>query len=522
MKRKDKDKILNYLVLTLICILLLGAIIYFVINNTNNNKPPSGDGDLIIPGDDGSQGKPPTLVVSENITIDKLEFNTSVAYVVTDIGNYNVTVYVEDTSIAEVDDNLKIIPKKVGSTRIVTEINTNPKIQKFTNLTINDVVESINYKFLNTDSNETNTFYVGEFYYLQITENVNVDMSSVLNYSNDQIECEFVEKTENVLIYKFKPKVYGNITFDYVNKYCIEQIDITAYNKPTDFAVNFNLPSENNTINLYLYNVEYNLQANLDGCFNTCTFNITLQENVIDNVNVTFSGGNFALNGNVITASCEGSGEIKFKSEISGVEKVHNIIVTKITPNELVVNNENLSLNTTITKTIKINTEYDLEIKVNPIYYLGTINIQCKEGITLIDDKVILTSDTASLVINYDGDEILTINFNKEIEYTISASLENVYNCTANKNEDTIVVDNIEQDSFIYLQFVIKDENKQNFENQEFLISIDDKAIVNTTNGKESTNNGYLPLAVLKSGTAKVTVTHTLTNVSKTIIIKVN
>ena len=139
-------------------------------NNEGNNTESNDNND---DNNNGSEEIPtPTLTIPTNITLDLLQTNFAFEYSVTNLADFVVSISIDDTSIATIDSNNVITPLKVGETKIITSINTNPTIAKETTLKINDCVQNVNFTITNKDGSVPNIFFTGTSYILKLEQNI--------------------------------------------------------------------------------------------------------------------------------------------------------------------------------------------------------------------------------------------------------------------------------------------------------------------------------------------------------------
>ena len=521
LKIENKRRFIFILVLVLVVILTVGTVFTIkIIKDVNAaNQKPIDDTNSTI--DTPSVSKP-TLSVVTCIEIDKYE-TYNYTYSVTDLGDYVVSVEIVDNTIANIDDNLKIKPIKVGTTDIKVSINCEPKIEKFTTLIIKDAVSDYSYEILNESGEKCDYLYVNNNYILQITENTIVDEVPKIGYDDDFVSnVSLISKDKNILKYKFKVKNYGSFVFKYESKYCKKDTEnLTAYEYPNSFNVAFNnnVLTDNN-INLYLFNEDYASDANVDGYYNSTVFNIGIKPNTNDKVKMSFVGDCISIEDNKISATKVGTGTLVFESEISKVKKEYKIIVQKIEPAVVVLNGQENQLGTTINLSLEQNTLYNFDVQILPAYAYGCLNCVCSSGVSIADSKVSLIADTSqNIKVMFNSECILFVNITKTVSYEIVKEIYSDSNVVVNDNNLTIV---FEEDCEISIFLVIKncDDNSLVLD-CVYGFTISDESVITKTNDLYESTNGLIKICVLRKGVAQLTIFNEKYNLSLTINIEI-
>lgn len=527
---KDGNKKKLYIILSIVLIALLAVGTFFtikIINNINTVNPsnPSNVNNNDDENDDSSDGDFkdtfPILDTESNISIDKMsshKFN----YLVTNLGEYSLKICIEDESIASIDNNLNITPKKIGSTRIVASINCTPQIIKYTTLTILDVVTDVSFSILNQDDTPANTIYVYNTYYLKITRNAKTNESYQIGYDDTYIEdLSLISKTENYIKYSFKVINYGEFNFKYISKYCNKNSqNIKAYIYPNNFEVSFNLPLIDNSINLYLFNNKYTKEANNDGIYNVALFNISTISNSNDNIQININNDCVILNNNQILANREGVSTITFVSTISNISKSYSINVSKVLPTAIMFNGEEKDIHGNSIINLELNTENDFNISIIPAYYYGDYAIEKDDGLIIENGKIILTeSEDKNILIKYDNSTILNIIVKYCSDLKIS---KDIYYCSTKYTfeNDTLTVA-FEKDLEIHIYIEILGQNNTPNKDQTLLFNIESTDIAIPTNNSYTSKNNLIKLSVLNVGKTTINIYNNDLKISTTITLVV-
>ena len=513
----NKKKFYIFLIIFLCFLALIGTFFTIkIIKNINFSIDANNNNDSSSNNNENSSFNSPSLSVESSIVIDKYE-TYKFSYSAENLSNYSIIVKIMDNEIASIDDELNITPLLVGKTTIITSINCHPKIEKKTTLIIDDAVTDFTYKILDLNNHDAYT-YVNNFYFLEITENAIVTTLPNIIYDNNFISgFEFISKNKNILTYKFKVINAGEFNFNYINKYCEKYTkNISAYNYPSNYEVNFDISSTNNTLNLYIFNKNFSTQANEDGYFNSCSFLLTLVDNSNEIINITKNNDIIAIDDNIITAIEDGECILTFTSEITDIKKQYTIFVQTIIVNEINYNNETYNLNNQIDLTLELNQEKDFIIKILPIYFYGDVSIDYSDGVIIKNNKIKLVSNENQIInVIYNNKIILQFNIVSLKEITIEVSLfECTTNCNFNLDKITITYSN---DCFLILKCEIYYNNSLYF-NQNLNISYT-SSIIATSDNSSTIKNNFVTLEILEKGSCTIEIFNRNLNISKTITI---
>ena len=503
-----KVRIIVMVVLTILVAIAIPLTVKIVnyINTTNQNgnyQPPNNS-------DDNNDDKPseslPILSVPESISIDKFTTNQKFEYNVTNLGNYQVTITIENLLVAELDSNNYIIPYKVGSTNIISTINCEPQISKTTTLTIADAVTDFSYCFYDSQQNVANNLFVGRSYTLKITENAIVDSLPNIEYENDYINnFELVSKQDNVYTYSFTTLKTGEIRFCYNSKYCQKEITLTSYNLISEIEVAFsNNVLINDSINLYLFKEQFAEQANADGYFSLCEYAVIIEPDYYNDISISVTGTSIVVNDNTISAIDSGISQITFASKSANISKTFIVNVKNILPTHICINNEIYDIDNEVDLTCEANTEHDFCVTFLPVYTNFTPTIQTSSNVIISNNKLTITSfDDGKVYINCQDELLFTCNIIVPHEYYISVSL-NSSTCESSLDNNLLIIKLSEQ-NFVVLECAIYDKTTNKIlENSNLKITIDDTTIINGTNNIIELKNNLLTLAALQSGSTQI------------------
>lgn len=513
MKEKKKEltdhkvKLIVMAILTIIVAIAVPLAIKIISNISFQNQTP-----IDPPTNPPEETLVPVLSVPENITIDKFTTNHKFEYTVTDLGDYEVSITIQNTNIATLNLDNYIIPAYVGTTNIITEINCEPKITKTTTLYITDAVTDINYEIKDENNQIPNKFFVGNTYTLEICENANMSNPPNLGYLNEYIsEFEFVNKNDNVSTYTFKIIKAGEFSFYYNEKYCQKYIELTSYIFPTDINVTFsNITFKNNITNLYLFNNEYLDEANKDGYYHETEFYINLPTNVYDDIDFKVNGSSIIINDNKITAVNEGKSSITFTSSVSGLTKTFEFNVSIVQPTSIRLNSTTYNINDIINLDLALNIPFEFISSISPNYALGELKIETSNNIAYANNQLTLTSTETGLVkIKFNDNVLLTCNINLINNYKVDISLYlNSNNITLENDTLKFILD----DSNIILLNCRVMNTLTNIDSDIALtIEIIDTNIITgtTSNNFIEIKNGLITLSALKTGNTKIVFSNT-------------
>lgn len=516
----NKRKVMIILSVILAVVVAIGGFfVAIIVAKVGSSPPPNvGGGDEDLPETSATL---PTLTVPESVSIDKFE-TALFTYTIEDKGDYVVSVEIEDTNIASIS-NLKITPKKVGTTRVITSINTEPKIEKYTILVIEDVVTEISYNLYGLDKSIATNFYVGNEYLLIITEDAKVNNIPTIKYDDTYIEnISLFQKQENILTYKFKIKSAGEFNFEYISKYCSKSTaNITSYVYPDNFDVEIlGVAPIDGVINLHLFNNEYKDIANADNYFNSFSYNIVTTLNSNDNVNVYASNDNITVESGVVSVNTRGTCTLTFESSVSKVKKEYTINIQEIALKSINFNNEEYSLNSNKSLTYEKNISQDFKISIEPIYAYGSLTIAKNDNVSISNDKISINSeDPQNVVVNFNNAQIFFIQYSLKPKYVISASV--TYCSTTYSFSDNNLSIKYEKDAEVYLLIKLLDENDNSVNPQPLYFEILNENIVKSTNDSNKVTNNYAKLFVLSIGTTTLKVYNQDQNITLTITVSV-
>ncbi len=531
---KDGNKKILYIILSIALIVVVAVGTFFtikIIGNINANNSSEGDSinnndnikDIDNHSSDGDyENITPTLEVENDIQFDKLTIH-KFHYTVKNLGEYSVKICIEDDSIASIDNDLNITPMQIGTTRIITSINSEPQIIKYTTLTIVDTITDVCFDILNKDETPANVIYAYNTYYLKITKNTKVEEDFKIGYDDIYIEnLSLISKSENYIKYSFRVVKSGEFNFKFISKNCSKISDnITSYNYPNNFEVSFNIPVINNSINLYLFNNNYKTEANDDGLYDVASFNISTINNSNDSILVSINNDCVILNNNQIFANKEGTSTITFKSNISNVTKTYKLIISKILPTAVIFNGTQKEIYDSLMINLEINAKKDFYISIIPSYYYGNYTIEKDDGIIIENNNIQITENKdKNVLIRYNNNTILTITIKYCPSFKIS---KNIYNCST---EYTFVNDiltvNFEEDLEIFIFVEILDQNNTPNKDQTLLFTISNTNVAISSNSSSMSINNTIRLNILDVGTTTITIYNNDLNISTTITINVS
>lgn len=504
-KEKKSDMKLKYIFIAIMTCIISFAVPFAVkiiqnINASNSFESEENNDDK----DEDKEQIIPVLNVPESVEIDKFETDVDFEYSVKYLGNYSISIEVQDRAIATISDE-KITPLQVGETNIITTINCNPKIEKYTSLTVLDAVTNIEYKIKNAENKIPEILFVNTTYFLEIEENAINKNTPNINYQNENIlQFNFIEKQNNISRFSFEIAKFGEFNFQYINKYCNKNINLFAYNFPQEINVNF---SENIYKNgkyyLYLFNEKYLSDANLDNIFNKISYEILVDNSTYDDIYYEISGDAISIENNQIFAEKIGTSSITFTSKISNISQTFTFIVQKIIPDYLTINSQKYCINSNNNLQLKINEEYDFDMQISPKYFYGELSLEHTKNIQYLDKKILLLDNNPGTITIKINDEIFcTIAISYLPEYTFQITLEQSTG-TATITENQIDI-SLSTSNFLVLKCLIIDTTTSKNISIPISITIADQTIITSTNGILELKNNYLTLKAQAKGTTKI------------------
>lgn len=512
-----KSKVTYFVLLVVVAIVGVIAVgyIFSEINSTNTVVVEEGSTPVEPKKDEVVI---PTLTVPDSISVDKNQ-TANLEVFVTNLGEYIVTVSVQNTQIASIvkeGERYVIHPKTCGTTEIFTEINTNPVLKKSTTLNILDVVSDIDYSITTISGNSPEFFYVGNEYLLKITENAIVSTLPQMSTSDNISNFEYVSKVGNIVTYKFKISNFGAFSFQYSSKYFSKTISENAYVYPDDYAVNFSNSNSGENINLYIFNNEFLDQASADNIFSSTTFTISTLPNSNDNISYSLSGDCVKIVNNSIIAQFTGTATLTFKSEISLTTKQYTVTVEKVLPTSVYLNNQSYNTGSQISLSLKPNTQAPFNLSLLPSYYYGNLSIDTT-NVSIENSTITFLSNTeGSVTITLDNSPILLITIIPQIDYTIKISTP--YNSNLFISNNTLNCQLSEQ--YLILQCEIFYGNTK-FSTQDLTFTISNQTILQNTDTSNKVKNNFVTLELLRLGTTIISFTSQSLPISLTLTISV-
>lgn len=445
---KDKSNLKSVLIIICVSLLVIIASCFIgakLLTNLNTDKPQTPTPPEITM---------PTIFVEEEINVYVSDYTTEFLYFVQNLGDYEVTFFIANQNIAEFDGNI-IRPKTVGTTKITITINTIPQTTKETKLNILPVVTDVEFNITDNLGNEVNEFYTNCNYCLVVTENNATNLTSTV-LGSENVTIEFIKNENLSYYYNFQILEEGEFELRYKNKYYQEWITFNASKKLIDFQVNIA------NSKLYLFDMNYVAIANNNNLVNCSNFEIIVQDNVNDIVElIEYDKNILEIINNKIIAKSAGKTKLKFRSTLSKIEKDYEIIVEEISLNKILINNIEFELNSTINLDINANELINFSFSKIPIYCNDVLSINYNnEEVKYLNGQLsIINNATKSVVYLKDkiGTNIITINLNVIATYRIDVNISN-QNYINIKLEDDVIEVPFEKDGYISLTVHIVDE----------------------------------------------------------------
>lgn len=455
------------------------------------------------------QPPPPSITVPESITIELLSGPVIFEYTTTNISSYNVKIHIEDETIASISNN-HITPLKIGETKIITTINCEPTITKSTTLIVEDCIKSVNLHIINEDESIPARYFTNTYYILKIEQNI-IKENPSLNLENIK-EINLIKTENNSYYYKFQINSYGNFSFVYNGKYVNKSIENYAYKLPTNFEINFNRNVNNSQINLYLFNNNYQSEANSNNLYNSLGFEIIKQQYSYDDI-VLLDNYNHniieILNGTILAKSA-GQTQISFYSNISKITKTFDVVVNEISLGSISVNGEPHNLGTIESIELTNISEFDFAFSYLPIYAICNLTLEYNENeLTYENNKIKLNDNVTNSYLyikNFDN-VVYTLNIIKKIEIqesSVGHALTITYG-TATLSSNTLNV-NLSACTMLQLNCTAYDKTTNiNLTIQNYSVEIKDTSICYLMS--QEVSGGNIDLKFLKAGKTTLTIT---------------
>lgn len=479
------------------------------------SEPEKSEPPIILPS--------PTLNVPSSITLELLQQGT-IIYSVKDLGNYVISIAIEDTSIATLSGTT-ITPIKVGTTKIIYTINTSPKIIKETTLNIIDCTKEVAFYITTENQSAPDVYYTNTYYILEIRHNLLPAENPTINIGNLS-EFSLIKTENNSYFFKFKIKNAGDFSFNYIGKYVSLNKTYPAVNFPIEFNVTFTNGFNDNKLTLYLYDTNFTTDAQNDNIFNTTNFEIVPSTNTIDNILLnanSYDKSIIQIFENTITALAEGETTIEFYSSISGIVKTYNVKIIKVTLSKIMINGEVKQLNATENIELAHSETYCLNYNKFPVYCIGTLTLNYNPA------ELNYENGAFSIIAGVTNSQI-TITYLNEVVYTIniSAKLEVLHNVTIFQTSSSATLENnilsatFAENFYITLNIKALNANtNQLLPNQTFsLNAISNNSVCICTD--ERISNGNLTLQIIGTGTCTLTIADLYYNVNIALTINIS
>ncbi len=468
---------------------------------------------------------PPTPTISAvgEIDLDLLDTSFVFEYETTNLGNYSVNVSILDTSIAGIDEDRKITPHKIGSTKIIASLNTIPEIKTETILNIVDCVKDISMSVIDENGNVPSMFLTNTPYTLNIYQNMFDNYSPTLDYSSNIVLLSTQTKTNSGYMAQFKVTTAGNFNFTFNGKYISKTYNNVCNSMPTDFSVTFSdVQINNNEFSLYLFDSNY--AENNMNIFNTTLFEISKQYSYDNIIIQSYANNIINITNNQIVAICEGTATITFYSTISKLSKTYTINVCKFEDISAVkVNNQIKNLYSEESLTISNDQVIDFIYEIVPSYSLATLDLEYDSNLLNYDNNrftVKTKFDSTTILLKHNETPVysLTIYLEKEIHHEIYVA-SSTHTATYDESNFILTTSYIEN-NYIMLKCNARYEDNTKTEFQKFNIE--------TSNGDifiidgDKSNTGNFSLKITGIGEANLLIYDTGNNIKFTIKIVVN
>lgn len=499
-----------------------------------------------------------TITGPKHQTIELLDNSKTLIFTIKNkADNDEIKIFNSDDTIATISNEYKIIPHKVGTTTATISL-TESGINYSIYLEIIDCTKTVEFELTDLNNNPIDDFYTDKYYLLHIFEDYPSNTTpQILSSMSD---FNLLSYNSGEFIFTFKNNTPGEFSFIYNGKYFSYEEKYNVRELPTAFNVNFSADINNNYINLYLFDKNYETQANLDSVFDFAEFTIQkshpyddVEINLIDNENNVVY-----LNNNALVANSIGTCQLQFKSKISGFTLTYFINVQSINIGAISVNNTMCELGDEENITLKQNQEYYFEFYKLPIYSPQEIDVTYNQDEISFNDNIIklITNHSSTFLLKIDNNIIYTVNIcyddshdeqnqnneeqnedpgtntdpgndepgsqenppeqNDAIRHEIT--LESTYLCNASIDGSTIAANIESAPAYLQLSIIAK-ENEITLNNQLYEISIDNENICRNADAITTTN--IINLEILSTGETNLHVFDKINNMEIVLLLSI-
>lgn len=284
---------------------------------------------------------------------------------------YNVEF---DTSsdILSVDSFGEITPNKVGTCTVTIRVNSASGLQakKDIFVTISKSQITANMEIKDMEDNTPQKIFMSNQYILEITCSKKLIYTPKLDTSKNISNLTLDKKQEQKLIYTFTITDYGETFFTFSYKDYSQNLTKQAYTYISKIDTCFTRKIENMQILLYLFNKNYEYEANLNNFYQNIQFYIQNQTHVDNIYSVKISSDIISLNysSEQYTILAQTTGETQltiYANDGSNYFVTYTIIVQEIHISSINFTQENVLLD--------INEEYEYQVDYSPIYALTNL-----------------------------------------------------------------------------------------------------------------------------------------------------
>ena len=463
-----KKKLITIILLVCFAVVATGLVLFFTlkpeISNDNTSNPPETEIQ--------NPTTPPVFVVPEIINLYLSDQNVSVELYVEYDGDYFIEHAVEDSEILQINNGV-VIPKKTGTTKVQTTLLYGEnKILKHTIINVYKDLENVVCQVYK--NNEiVDKLFVGEKYNLKLTLDTPIigDFEFCANKNID--DFKFVEQKQNEYYYEFTAASLGNTEFLFnfknaQNKFIYQ---IYSYIEKFDVYVNDKLHNQD-FLQLFLYNKEFETQANEDGFFDKIKLEIEITHSCVANCfEIVYAAKTLKYENGYLWAENVGIYTMLIKAnDGSEYSQEIKIIVKNIEPTQIVANDIYASVGEP-----KI-----LEYSVLPQYAIYTCEVQCSQFV-YIDNNTITALESGEHEITIIANKISkTIKFitkeNPKINIDISQIIVDELNVEV--SQQTIKLNFVENYLFAFSYYFTDDKNNIISKNLDVEIMSENQQVV--------------------------------------------
>ena len=513
------------LLIIIVCFAVAIATAIFVVPKISSIKPQNNNDNNIV---DDSPNITPTITCESEITIELLD-SYELNYTVNNLQNYYVSVLVVDENILSINNNM-LQPIKIGNTKIIIQIDCTPAVTKEISVNVIDCVKTVEFSITDSEDVLVDNIYTNTIYHLHITQNIAPSQ-------NPEILCSMpnfnlLSNNDNEFVFAFELENAGNFTFTYNGKYVSLTKTYTCLTLPSTINVGFNnVTVTNNQITIYLFDNNYKNLANENGVFDYTTFTIN-KINILDDIEYSFVGESIQIDNNTIYAITKGTSILSFVHNITSIKKISysvTIIVEEIELNKILLNNEQIDINSQLTINYYDDNTFNICFNKYPCYAFYDFDIVYDDDFVTYQNNTfnILNNANTTIELKYHNETVLTLNFvytpQQQNIVTHNISINQKENCNVAIDDNNKIIDvtisNVDDYCFFSINIVCYINNVLS-QDKDYSAEFDNQSVCNFSS-YSVIYFGVLSIQVLGSGTCNITITNNTYDIEFVVLVTV-